>query len=66
MALGLGVGAVARRGVDAAGAGAAVERRVSGRAARLAPEDEGAEVLERVAEREGVAVGGGGGAAAAL
>ena len=50
VALGLGVGVVARRGVDATGAGAAVERRVGGRAARLAPEDEGAEMLERVAE----------------
>ena len=53
------VAVVAGRGVDPANPRATVERRIGGQAHGLLTEDDGAQPLERIAEREGVAVGGG-------
>ena len=65
-ALADGVGVVAGLGIDAADASAAVERPLVRFAARRETEDLAAQELLRVAEREGVAVGGRGCAAVAL
>ena len=60
------VAVVAGRGVDPADPRATVEWRVGGQAHGLLTKDNGAQPLERIAKREGVAVGGGGGATVAL